>query len=78
MLSAFKQFAERTVNSRSSTGRNKIGSTSGSLFLLASIASSASRSTKITNWERNIVAASRIASFGSSVPSVSNSMLPHE
>ena len=27
MFSAFKQFAERTVNSKSSTGRSKIGST---------------------------------------------------
>jgi hypothetical protein len=31
MFSAFRQFAERTVSSRSSTGRSRIGSTCGAL-----------------------------------------------
>jgi len=37
MFSAFRQFAERTVSSRSSTGRSRIGSTCGDIRSAAGV-----------------------------------------
>ena len=69
MLSAFKQFAERTVNSRSSTGRVKIGLID-CCSLNSLVTGDDFKSTNGANCCCKIVAERRIASSGSIAPLV--------
>ena len=71
MFSAFRQFAERTVSSRSSTGRNRIGSTCGERDGASDEVSVPSSDANTDSWSTRMRADWRIASSGEITPFVS-------
>src|SRR5215470_698173 len=76
MFSALRQFAERTVSSRSSTGRSRIGSIGGDFGGGSAGPGPVSlMSAKTCSWSTRMRAACLIASSGSMMPFVSISMI---